>query len=129
MLNRLDPDALAAVRAGTLLVPGGYPEKWALENGVPYPPPSRAATPSYARATASPGSATDSAEDGAQPVGTAVARTCMDCADGSSAPSAASDGTVADGGTGAESDAPTGVPPFGAVPLVRMRGTGAENLV
>ena len=44
VLNRLQPDVFEDVRAGTLLVPGGYPQKWANDNGMPFPPPAEAAS-------------------------------------------------------------------------------------
>jgi len=115
VLNRLEPDTLAAIRAGTLLVPGGYPEKWAQDHEVPFPPPPVAVAagegPSAAAALScgSPGSAEASAEataearvlDGAASVSGPPERV----ANGSSQPSEESDGTVANGGSGAESRA------------------------
>jgi hypothetical protein len=45
VLNNLDTAALSAIRAGSLLVPGGYPEAWAKEVGAPFPPQEHAAPP------------------------------------------------------------------------------------
>lgn len=105
VLNRLEPDALAAVRAGTLLVPGGYPEKWAQDHEVPFPPllEANAAGDGAALPCSSPGSAAATAEahapDGFASVGGSPERVANGC----SQPSEESDGTVANGGSGDES--------------------------
>ena len=37
ILNQLEPETLKKIASGELSVPGGYPEGWAQEHGVPFP--------------------------------------------------------------------------------------------
>lgn len=66
VLSNLSDAARAAIVAGTLLVPGGYPEDWATVAGAPFPPlaVARAAPPPPAQASSDDGTATsESAAD------------------------------------------------------------------
>lgn len=97
------------MRAGTLAVPGGYPEKWALEHGVPFPPGSAPAAEPVppSPAAASPDSAEATVEarvlppGGTAPGGAPEERGGGGC----SQRSGDSERTIADGDGGAESRA------------------------
>eukprot|EP00892_Ulva_mutabilis_P010435 jgi/Ulvmu1/7764/UM039_0072.1 len=96
VLNRLAPDALNAVRAGTLLVPGGYPEKWAEQHGAPFPPPIIAACAHPSQ---------ESEEGTEEAAGTLRDERPVVNSGAPAEASAASEGTVARGSSGAVSEA------------------------